>query len=65
MMFMFSDDRYDKERDSARTMDTRESYEHNNNTGCNYASRGDWAATEEALTSAEKDTRDFWEMRRR
>ena len=46
MMFRFSDDRYDEERDSARTMDTRESYEHNNNTGCNNASRGDWAATD-------------------
>ena len=66
MMFRSSDDSYDKERatnmsavtaqlgDSARTMDTRESYEQTYDTGCNYASVGDWAAAEEALASAEK-----------
>ena len=47
--------------DSARTMDTRESYEQTYNTGCNYASVGDWAAAEEALTSAEKAAREYWE----
>jgi len=68
-----SDDSYDKERatnmsavtaqlgDSARTMDTRESYEQTYNTGCNYASVGDWTAAEEALTSAEKSAREYWE----
>jgi len=68
-----SDDSYDKERatnmsavtaqlgDSARTMDTRESYEQTYNTGCNYASVGDWAAAEEALASAEKAAREYWE----
>ena len=73
MMFRSSDDSYDKERatnmsavtaqlgDSARTMDTRESYEQTYNTGCNYASVGDWAAAEEALASAEKAAREYWE----
>ena len=70
MMFRSSDDSYDKERatnmsavtaqigDSARTMDTRESYEQTYNTGCNYASVGDWTAAEEALTNAEKAARE-------
>ena len=44
--------------DSARTMDTRESYEQTYNTGCNYASVGDWTAAEEALTNAEKAARE-------
>ena len=61
MMFRSSVDSYDKDRatnmyaDSVRTMDTRESYEKTYNTMCNYASVEDWAALEEALTSAGKD----------
>ena len=70
MMFGSSDDSYDKDRAtnmsavtvqlgvSARTMDTRESYEQTYNTLCNYDCEGDWVATEEALTSNEKAIKD-------
>ena len=73
IMFRSSDDSYDKERatnmsavtaqlgDSARTMDTRESYEQTYNAGCNYDCVGNWVAAEEALTSAEKAAREYWE----
>ena len=47
--------------DSARIMDSRESYEQTYNAGCNYAGVGDWAAAEEALTSAETAARKYWE----
>ena len=47
--------------DCDRMMDTRESYEQTYNTGCNYASVGDWVAAEEALTSAENAAREYWE----
>ena len=46
---------------SARTIDTRESYEQTYNTGCNYDCVGDSVATEEALTSDEKAIREYWE----
>ena len=73
MMFGSSDDSYDKDRATnmsavtvqlgvtARTMDTRESYEQTYNTGCNYDYEGDWVATEEALTSNEKAIKEYWE----
>ena len=38
--------------DSARTMDTRESYEQTYNTECNYANVKDRASVEEAFASA-------------
>ena len=73
MMFGSSDDSYDKDRAtnmsavtvqlgvSARTIDTRESYEHTYNTGCNYDCVGDSVAAEEALTSDEKAIGEYWE----
>ena len=47
--------------DSARTMDTRESYEQTYNTLCNYDCEGDRVATEEALTSDEKAIKEYWQ----
>merc|ERR1719411_1683537 len=42
-------------------MDSREIYEQTYNAGCNYAGVGDWAAAEEALTSAETAARKYLE----
>ena len=46
---------------SAMTMDTRESYEQTYNTGCNYASVGDWGRAEKCLLKAEQVARQFLE----